>query len=146
MIKSKLKVLLALNEMNQSELAVKTGVRPQTITNIVNNKIRQIPVDALNAICEVLHCDVGDVFGYVEEGEQKATTNAPKAPNNHETAKRGESTKEPQKVNLQSLYEEYGKDTILSIMGQLDIMEKFGNVVLQELVKYAKTQSVEPKE
>ena len=47
MLKSKLKVLLAMHDMNQKQLAELTGVRPQTITNIVNNKIKQIPVEAL---------------------------------------------------------------------------------------------------
>lgn len=97
MIKSKLKILLALNDMNQSELATRTGIRPQTITNIVNNKIRQIPVDALNAICEVLHCDVGDVFGYVdidteaerqEEPTKTTETEPPKAAEELENLKR----------------------------------------------------------
>lgn len=62
MIKSKLKVLLAMHDMNQKQLSEITGVRPQTITNIVNNKIKQIPVDALDSICEALDCGVGDVF------------------------------------------------------------------------------------
>ena len=60
MLKSKLKVLLAMHDMNQKQLAELTGVRPQTITNIVNNKIKQIPVEALDSICEVLNCDVCD--------------------------------------------------------------------------------------
>lgn len=62
MIKSKLKVLLAMHDMNQKQLAEITGVRPQTITNIVNNRIKQIPVEALDAICEALNCDIGDLF------------------------------------------------------------------------------------
>lgn len=64
MIKSKLKVLLAMHDMNQKQLSEVTGIRPQTITNIVNNKIKQIPVDALDAICEALDCEIGDVFEY----------------------------------------------------------------------------------
>ena len=65
MLKSKLKVLLAMHDMNQKQLAERTGVRPQTITNIVNNKIKQIPVEALDSICEVLNCDVCDVFEHI---------------------------------------------------------------------------------
>ena len=65
MLKSKLKVLLAMHDMNKKQLAELTGVRPQTITNIVNNKIKQIPVEALDSICEVLNCDVCDVFEHI---------------------------------------------------------------------------------
>lgn len=66
MIKSKLKVLLAIHDMTQKELAEKTGVRPETISNIINNKIRQIPVDALNAICDLFDCQPSDVFEFVK--------------------------------------------------------------------------------
>jgi len=31
----------------------------------VNNKIKQIPVEALDSICEVLNCDVCDVFEHI---------------------------------------------------------------------------------
>ena len=65
MLKSKLKVLLAMHDMNQKQLAELTGVRPQTITNIVNNKIKQIPVEALDSICEFLNCDVCYVFEHI---------------------------------------------------------------------------------
>ena len=50
---------------------------------------------------------------------------------------------EAKEIDLQALYEEYGKDSILSVMGQIEIMEKYGNEVLQGLVKYAKDQDAE---
>lgn len=71
MIKSKLKVLLAMHDMNQKQLAEATKIRPQTITNIVNNKIRQIPVDALDAICETLNCDISDIFEHIPNEPNK---------------------------------------------------------------------------
>ena len=64
MLKSKLKVLLALNDTNQRKLALKTGIREATINAIANNKIKQIPVDAIEKICEEFHCDIGDIFEY----------------------------------------------------------------------------------
>lgn len=70
MIKSKLKVLLALHDMTQKELAEKTGVRPETISNIINNKIRQIPVDALNSICNLFDCQPNDVFEFTKENNE----------------------------------------------------------------------------
>ena len=47
MLKSRLKVILAENDMTQKKLSELTGVRPGTITNIVNNNIKQIPVEAV---------------------------------------------------------------------------------------------------
>lgn len=75
MVKSKLKVLLAMNDMNQKQLAEITGVRPQTITNIVNNRIKQIPVEALDAICEALNCDIGDLFERIPNPNPEKTEN-----------------------------------------------------------------------
>ena len=55
--------------MTQSKLSEITGIRPGTITNIVNNTIKQIPVEAICKICETLNCDIGDIFHYVPDKE-----------------------------------------------------------------------------
>ena len=67
MIKSKLKVMLALREMTQTELAQKTSVRPPTISALANNNAKHIPIDVLDKICKELQCDVGDLFEYIDE-------------------------------------------------------------------------------
>ncbi len=67
MLQSHLKILLAEHNMTQSKLSELTGIRPGTVTNIVNNSIRQIPVDAVCKICELFHCDIGDIFQYVPD-------------------------------------------------------------------------------
>ena len=68
MLKSRLKVLLAENDMTQSKLSEITNIRPGTIRNIVNNTIKQIPVEA---VCEVLNCDIGDIFHYVPDKKEE---------------------------------------------------------------------------
>lgn len=67
MLKSRLKVLLAEHDMTQSKLSEITGIRPGTVTNIVNNNIKQIPVEAVCKICELFQCDIGDIFQYVPD-------------------------------------------------------------------------------
>jgi len=67
MIKSRLKVLLAEKGLTQHKLSKLTGVRPATITGIVNNSIKQIPVDSVSKICKALNCDIGDLFYYEPE-------------------------------------------------------------------------------
>lgn len=67
MLKSRLKVLLAEHDMTQSKLSEITDIRPGTITNIVNNNIKQIPVEAVCKICELFSCDIGDIFQYVPD-------------------------------------------------------------------------------
>lgn len=72
MLKSRLKVLLAEHDMTQSKLSELTGIRPGTITNIVNNNIKQIPVEAVCKICGLFQCDIGDIFQYVPDKKQSS--------------------------------------------------------------------------
>ncbi len=71
MIKCKLKVLLAINELTQKELAERTGIRPPTISAMANNSARHFPADVLNKICRVLNCSVGDLLEYIPDEETK---------------------------------------------------------------------------
>ena len=62
MIKFKAKVLLAINEMTQKELAEKTGIRPPTVSAICTGAVKHLPIEALNRICAVLNCQPGDLM------------------------------------------------------------------------------------
>ena len=67
MIRFKVKVLLAMRDMTQKELAEKTGIRPPTISAICTGAVKHLPVDALEKICDVLDCQPGDLMEYVRE-------------------------------------------------------------------------------
>lgn len=67
MIKFRLKVLLAMNDMNQKELAEKTGIRAPTISAICTNSIKEIPVGVLDKICTVLQCQPGELMEYIPD-------------------------------------------------------------------------------
>lgn len=67
MIKSRVKVMLAMREMTQKELAEATGVRPPTISAICTGAARHIPVDVMDKICEVLDCQPSDLWEYQKE-------------------------------------------------------------------------------
>ena len=69
MIKFKLKVMLAIREMTQKDLADKTGIRPPTISAICTGAVKHFPVDALNKICTVLECQPADLMEYVPDPE-----------------------------------------------------------------------------
>ena len=69
MIKFKVKVMLAMREMTQKELAEKTGIRPPTISAICTGTIKHLPVDVLERICDVLDCQPGDIIEFVREEE-----------------------------------------------------------------------------
>ena len=67
MIKFKVKVMLAIREMTQKELAEKTNIRPPTISQICNNSIKHLPIDALDKICRVLECQPSDLMEYIKD-------------------------------------------------------------------------------
>jgi transcriptional regulator, XRE family len=67
MIKFKAKVLLAINEMTQKELAEKTGIRPPTVSAICTGAVKHLPIEALNRICAVLNCQPGDLMEYIPD-------------------------------------------------------------------------------
>ena len=69
MIKFRLKVQLAMNDMNQKELAEKTGIRPSTISAICTGAIKEMPVGVLDKICTVLKCQPGDLMEHIPEEE-----------------------------------------------------------------------------
>lgn len=69
MIKFKVKVMLAMREMTQKELAEKTGIRPPTVSAICTGAVKHLPVEALDKICEVLDCQPADLMEFVREPE-----------------------------------------------------------------------------
>lgn len=69
MIKFKVKVMLAVNEMTQKELAEKTDIRPPTVSAICTGAIKHLPIDALNKICAVLNCQPADLMEYIPDQE-----------------------------------------------------------------------------
>lgn len=67
MIKFKVKVLLAMQDMTQKELAEKTGIRPPTISAICTGAIKHLPIEALEKICIALDCQPGDLMEYIKD-------------------------------------------------------------------------------
>ncbi len=70
MIKFKVRVQLAIKEMNQKRLAELTGIRPSTVSAICSGTVKHLPVDALNKICTVLECQPSDLMEYIPDKEE----------------------------------------------------------------------------
>ena len=70
MIKFKVKVMLAMRDMTQKELAERTGIRPPTISAICTGSVKHLPVDALDKICNVLKCQPADIMEYIEDTQE----------------------------------------------------------------------------
>ncbi|MBQ6930372.1 MAG: helix-turn-helix transcriptional regulator [Oscillospiraceae bacterium] len=69
MIKFKVKVMLAMRDMTQKELAERTGIRPPTVSAICTGAVKHLPIEALDKICTVLECQPADLMEYVPEEE-----------------------------------------------------------------------------
>ena len=69
MIKFKVKVMLAIREMTQKELAERTGIRPPTISAICLGTVKHLPIEALDKICAVLDCQPADIMEYIPEAD-----------------------------------------------------------------------------
>lgn len=67
MIKFKVKVMLAIRDMTQKELAARTGIRPPTISAICTGTIKELPVDVLDRICTALDCQPSDLMEHIKE-------------------------------------------------------------------------------
>jgi len=75
MIKFKVKVLLAINEMTQKQLAEITGIRPPTISAICTGSIKELPVSVLNKLCKALNCQPGELMEYLPDSENELEEN-----------------------------------------------------------------------
>ena len=71
MIKFKVKVMLAIREMTQKELAERTGIRPPTISAMCTGTVKRIPVEGLDKICQVLDCQPGDILEFQKDPVKK---------------------------------------------------------------------------
>lgn len=67
-LKSRLKILLAERDMNQKDLAEKTGLTTRLISEIANNKVKMYPKEALEKIIVALQInDLNELFSLIKE-------------------------------------------------------------------------------
>ncbi|WP_283248380.1 helix-turn-helix transcriptional regulator [Lysinibacillus fusiformis] len=65
-----MKILLAERDMNQKDLAEKTGLTTRLISEIANNKVKMYPKEALEKIMVALNIDnIGELFQTVNEAD-----------------------------------------------------------------------------
>jgi putative transcriptional regulator len=59
-------VMLAKRKMSVTELSVKVGITMANISILKNGKAKAIRLVTLEAICEALECQPGDILEYKE--------------------------------------------------------------------------------
>ena len=68
-----LDVMMAKRKMSLNELSEKVGLTLSNLSILKTGKAKAIRFSTLEAICNVLNCQPGDILEYVND-EQKTTT------------------------------------------------------------------------
>lgn len=74
MIIVNIEVLLAKRKMSVTELADKVGITIANLSILKNGKARAIRFSTLEAICNALDCQPGDILEYRNDQEGHAAT------------------------------------------------------------------------
>ncbi|CAI9391684.1 helix-turn-helix domain-containing protein [Niallia sp. Sow4_A1] len=62
-------VMLAKRKMSVTELSEKVGITMANLSILKNGKAKAIRISTLDAICEALDCQPGDILEYRNDGE-----------------------------------------------------------------------------
>ena len=67
MIEINLDIMMAKRKISLKELSERVGITEANLSILKNNKAKAIRFSTLEALCEVLECQPGDLMVYVEE-------------------------------------------------------------------------------
>lgn len=66
-----LDVVMAKRKINLKDLAEEVGITNANLSILKNNKAKAIRFSTLEAICEVLDCQPGEILAYQKEEEKE---------------------------------------------------------------------------
>lgn len=66
-----LDVMMAKRKISLTELANQVDLTQANLSILKNNKAKAIRFSTLESICEVLHCQPGDILEYVEDTKEE---------------------------------------------------------------------------
>lgn len=69
MIKIFLSRILGEKRITQRKLAEMTGLRPNTISELYNERAKRIDFSTIERLCTALDCQVSDLFDYIPEND-----------------------------------------------------------------------------
>jgi len=68
MIKIKISDLLGKHKMTQKELSEKTGIRPNTISNLYYEKAKRLDIDMIDSLCKVFKVKcISEIIEYIPD-------------------------------------------------------------------------------
>ena len=69
-------VMLARRKMRSNELAERIGITAANLSILKTGKAKAVRFSTLEAICEILECQPGDVMEYISETDFTSTKRA----------------------------------------------------------------------
>lgn len=69
-IRVNLDMMMLRRHISAGELAERVGITPANLSILKNNKARAIRFSTLEAICQALDCQPGDLLEYVPDREE----------------------------------------------------------------------------
>lgn len=72
-----LDVMMARRKMSLTELSEKVGITMANLSILKTGKAKAIRLETLDAICEVLNCQPGDLLEYVPQEQGSPVTSHP---------------------------------------------------------------------
>lgn len=63
-------VMLAKRKMSVTELSERVGITMANVSILKNGKAKAVKFSTLEAICEALNCQPGDILAYEKENEE----------------------------------------------------------------------------
>lgn len=61
-------VMMARRKMSSAELAERVGITPANLSILKTGKAKAVRFSTLEAICEALQCQPGDILEYIDDG------------------------------------------------------------------------------
>lgn len=80
MIRCHLSRLMDRERLRVAELARLTGLNRSTVSSLAKNTATRLELPAVDRLCAVLHCEVGDLFEFIPEAAPERTSARRAAP------------------------------------------------------------------
>lgn len=70
MIRCHLSTLMGRDKLRIADVSRRTGLNRSTITALFHQKITRVDLPAIEQLCRLFNCQVGDLFEFVDEGRE----------------------------------------------------------------------------
>ena len=71
MLRCHLSTLMGRDKLRISDVAKKTGLNRSTITALYNETATRVDLSAIEILCQLFHCQVGDLFEVTSTATRK---------------------------------------------------------------------------